>query len=103
MINQFRKIKKTLMSEGKFVKYLLYIVGEILLVALGILIALQVDNWDKDQDNRKFERQYYQSMKTELLEDKKALVGEIEYGELYKKQYNTIRLLILLTVMTEHK
>ncbi|TWX64329.1 hypothetical protein ESZ36_20355 [Colwellia demingiae] len=88
MLTQLKKIKKALISEGKLVKYLSYIVGEILLVAIGILIALQVDNWDKDQDNRKFERQYYQSMKTELLEDKKELIGQIEYGKRYKKQYN---------------
>ena len=89
MLAQFRKIKITLINEGKLLKYFSYILGETLLVAIGILIALQVDNWDKEQDNRKFERQYYHSMKTELLEDKKALLNQIEYGELYKKQYNT--------------
>jgi hypothetical protein len=62
--------------------------GEILLVAIGILIAVQVDNWDKDQDNRKFERQYYQSMKTELLADKKELAAQINYGNSYKEKFN---------------
>ena len=44
MIRLLRKIRQGLFLENKFNKYLLYAVGEILLVVLGILIALQVNN-----------------------------------------------------------
>lgn len=47
MIKFFRKIRQKLLSENKFSRYLLYAIGEILLVVIGILIALQVNNWNE--------------------------------------------------------
>ena len=44
MIKFFRKIRQRLLSENKFSKYLFYAIGEIVLVVIGILIALQVNN-----------------------------------------------------------
>jgi len=44
MIKFFRKIRQQLLTENKFSKYLLYAIGEIVLVVIGILIALQIDN-----------------------------------------------------------
>lgn len=76
-----RKLKKILfLNEGKLVKYLLYAIGEIILVVAGILIALQVNNWNKENANRKLESQYYQSMSTQLNEDKQGLLSEINYN-----------------------
>lgn len=49
MIKFFRKIRQNLLSEGKTGKYLKYAVGEILLVVIGILIALQINNWNQDR------------------------------------------------------
>jgi hypothetical protein len=51
MIKFFRKIRQQLLSEGKTGKYLKYAFGEIVLVVFGILIALQINNWN---ENRKF-------------------------------------------------
>ena len=50
MIRFFRQIRQRLLTDNKFSKYLLYAVGEILLVVIGILIALQVDNWNEDRE-----------------------------------------------------
>tara|TARA_R110000744_G_scaffold97420_1_gene188243 strand:+ start:1859 stop:2056 length:198 start_codon:yes stop_codon:yes gene_type:complete len=44
MIKFFRKIRQKMLTENKFSKYLLYAIGEIVLVVIGILIALQVNN-----------------------------------------------------------
>jgi len=55
MINFFRKIRKQLANENKFQKYFKYALGEILLVVIGILIALQANNWN---ENRKQEAQF---------------------------------------------
>ena len=44
MIKFFRKIRQNLLSEGKTGKYLKYAIGEIVLVVVGILIALQINN-----------------------------------------------------------
>ena len=48
MIKFFRKIRQRLLTENKFSKYLLYAFGEILLVVIGILIALQINNWNEE-------------------------------------------------------
>jgi len=47
MIKFFRKIRRNLLSEGKTGKYLKYAIGEIVLVMVGILLALQVNNWNE--------------------------------------------------------
>lgn len=47
MLRFFRKIRQKLLTDSKFSKYLLYSVGEILLVVIGILIALQIDSWNE--------------------------------------------------------
>ena len=49
MLRFFRQIRQRLLSDNKTSKYLLYAVGEILLVVIGILIALQIDNWNNDR------------------------------------------------------
>ena len=54
MIKFFRSIRKALLDENKFSKYLLYAIGEIVLVVIGILIALQINNWN---ESRKIERE----------------------------------------------
>jgi hypothetical protein len=43
----FRRIREKLIASGSITKYLLYAIGEILLVVIGILIALQVNNWNE--------------------------------------------------------
>ena len=51
MIKFFRKIRLKLLSQNKLGKYLLYAVGEIVLVMVGILLALQVNNWNEQRKN----------------------------------------------------
>jgi len=53
MIKFFRKIRRNLLSEGKTGKYFKYAIGEILLVVIGILIALQINNSNQKNTNRK--------------------------------------------------
>jgi len=52
MIKLFRNIRQNLLSEGKSVKYLKYAFGEIILVVIGILIALQINNWNLERKSR---------------------------------------------------
>lgn len=47
MIKFFRKIRQKLLSEGRFSRYLVYAFGEIILVVVGILLALQINNWNE--------------------------------------------------------
>jgi len=68
-------------------KYFLLSIGEIVLIVVGILLALQLDNWDKDIENREFEQQYYQSIYVQLLEDKGEIQGNLNYGNAYLLEY----------------
>jgi hypothetical protein len=49
MIKFFRNIRQNLLAEGKAGKYLKYAIGEIVLVVIGILIALQINNWNENR------------------------------------------------------
>ncbi len=49
MINFFRKLRQQLIVENRFSKYLIYALGEIVLVVIGILIALQINNWNENR------------------------------------------------------
>lgn len=51
MIKFFRKVRQKLLNENKFSKYLIYTIGEIVLLVIGILIALQINNWNEHQRN----------------------------------------------------
>ena len=66
MIKFFRNIRRRLLRENKFIRYLIYAVGEIILVVIGILIALQINNSNQNRVDRKFE-------KTMLTEIRKSL------------------------------
>lgn len=68
MIKLFRNIRQNLLAEGKTSKYLKYAIGEIVLVVIGILIALQINNWnEKRKENLNVRDIYYN-----LLRDIKA-------------------------------
>ena len=71
MIKFFRKIRQKLLSDGKLSKYLFYAIGEIVLVVIGILIALQINNWNEHQKNREKEKIY-------LIEVKKNLESDLQ-------------------------
>lgn len=49
MIKFFNRIRENLLQEDRFTKYMLYALGEIVLVVFGILIALQINNWSEAQ------------------------------------------------------
>ena len=55
MLKFFRKIRQEFLAENKTSKYLLYALGEILLVVIGILIALQINNWNQQRMSKKTE------------------------------------------------
>ena len=86
MIKFFRKIRQKLLSENKFSKYLLYAIGEIVLVVIGILIALQINNWN---ENKKNERIQYESLYKLKLDLEYDLVQFRNLDSIYKEwDYN---------------
>ena len=55
MIKFFRKIRYNLMKHNKTGKYFKYAIGEIVLVVIGILIALSINNWNEQRKNNSYE------------------------------------------------
>lgn len=73
MIKIFRKIRFDLMEKNKTGKYLKYAIGEIVLVVIGILIALQINNWNNEQNRNKSEAILLNQLRTDLMESQKEL------------------------------
>ena len=69
MIKFFRKIRQKMLTENKFSKYLLYAIGEIVLVVIGILIALQINNWNESNKLKKEETLYLERLIIDLEKD----------------------------------
>lgn len=69
MMKLFRKIRQRLLSENKFSKYLIYAIGEILLVVIGILIALQINIWNENKKNTKKEIFHLENILSSLQDD----------------------------------
>ncbi len=72
MINFFRKIRHRLFSQNKFSKYLLYAVGEIVLVVIGILIALQINNWNETRKIKQKESLILNEIRNSIVSDLKG-------------------------------
>ncbi|MEM6517607.1 MAG: DUF6090 family protein, partial [Bacteroidota bacterium] len=90
MIKTFRKIRQRLLSENKFNKYLLYAFGEIVLVVIGILIALQINGWNESKLQRQREQDYLNDISTFLLEDKENVIQLKSYYEKKAQVYDSI-------------
>ncbi|MCR9290965.1 MAG: DUF6090 family protein [Bacteroidetes bacterium] len=69
MIKFFRKIRQRMLTENKFSKYLIYAIGEIILVIIGILIALQVNNWNENRKSRNIQNNLLAKLITDLNAD----------------------------------
>jgi len=69
MMKFFRRIRHDLMATGKTTRYLKYAIGEIFLVVIGILIALQINNWNEGQKNQRAEKEKYSAIILDLQRD----------------------------------
>ena len=81
MIKVFTKIRENLFSDGKIGKYLKYAIGEIILIVIGILIALSIDNWNQSINREMAEKEFIEGVKKDLELDK-------EYIEIILKHLN---------------
>jgi len=87
MTIQSKLRRKNLIKKGKFARYTAYAIGEILLVVIGILIALQINEWDVKKSRNALVKQYFQNMKEQLTVDRNELTGAIDYGNTYLDQF----------------
>lgn len=69
MVKIFRNIRRVLLRQGNTWRYLKYAVGEVVLVVIGILIAIQIDTWRTERKNHISESDYLQSLLQDLKND----------------------------------
>ncbi|MGB4840449.1 MAG: DUF6090 family protein, partial [Saprospiraceae bacterium] len=69
MIKLFRNIRQAMIKESKVSKYLQYAIGEIVLVVIGILIALQINTWNQNRINNSLEKGYYERFLNDVYFD----------------------------------
>ncbi len=93
MIKFFRHIRKSLLEQNKTGKYFKYAIGEIILVVIGILIALQINNWNENKKDNVYEHKM-------LSEIKVALEGDIKHCKWMVERMN--RLDSSANVMAQH-
>jgi len=105
MIKFFRKIRQNLLMEtGKTGKYFKYAIGEILLVMVGILLALQVNNWNENRKQHIQDLQFLETLRTELTLDTIALSQKIsQYKNINLKLENTLGIFNTKTHITQNE
>jgi hypothetical protein len=85
MINFFRHIRQRMIKENRVSKYLLYAFGEIVLVVIGILIALQINTWNENSKLNKEEKKLLNSLNEDFKEN------EIRLGQTIALEENMLR------------
>ncbi len=91
----FRNTRKKLLVENRFTKYVAYAIGEIVLVVLGILIALQINEWNNRRIADKEEVKTYQNIRRQITDDRNALNEVIRYNDLHLKAYKYANKIII--------
>ena len=81
MLKFFRQIRQTLIMENKTTKYFKYAIGEILLVVIGILIALQINNWNEGRKEHKMSIQFLDGIKEDLKKDIKLADSVLKFNK----------------------
>lgn len=79
MLRFFRKLRQKLLDEGYIRKYLVYAVGEIVLVMIGILLALQINNWNELRKEKAREISYLNRLHENMTFDKERIHLNIEF------------------------
>ena len=93
MIKFFRKIRQVLLAENKFRKYLLYALGEIALIMIGILLALQINNWNQKNKELAEERIILTRLNNELSSNSQQLAWL--QNSFQKKEESIIKLSLI--------
>lgn len=79
MLFLLRKVRKQLMKENKVTSYLLYAIGEIVLVVIGILIAVSINNWNESKKTSAQINDNLRALKTDLVQDTLLIVERLPF------------------------
>ena len=101
MIKFFRKIRLDALSRKRFAKYFTYAIGEIILVVIGILIALQVSNLNEQRKDRDLGNSLKKALQSELKADIELINLDLEYVEEELKRNNSFAQRLSSTTASE--
>jgi len=87
MIYLFRKIRHRLLSENRFGRYIFYAIGEILIVIIGILIAIQINNWNELRKEEQVRKNYLNQLLVDFKTDKAYYASRISHIERRAEKY----------------
>jgi len=87
MIHFFRRIRQKLLSENRLTRYFIYAIGEIALVMIGILLALQVNNWNEKRKAIIEEREILEQLRTDFTRNQESLE---KWVDTHRDMYNRV-------------
>ena len=106
MLPLFRKIRRKLADDNQLIQYSRYAIGEIVLVVIGILIALQINNWNEERRINRSIREHLLILKNNLHEDQlqlrelqRAMHNNVHYADSCMKQLQTVLPIDRKTIM----
>ena len=99
MIKFFRHIRQRMIKENRVSKYLLYAIGEIVLVVIGILIALQINTWNQQRERNNQETIYLEDLRNDFLFDLETLDQKVAQND--KAIENAKEVLTLISSKTD--
>jgi hypothetical protein len=100
MIPFFRRIRKNLADKNQFLKYARYAIGEIVLVVIGILIALQINTWNEHRKERALEQDYYCRLLEDVMLDNQQ-VADLLNESLLLISYNQRQIMLFQQIKEE--
>lgn len=86
MLRFFRKIRRRLLDEGHLAKYAAYAIGEVLLVVVGILIALQINNLNEERKEAVLASTYIGNLRQDMNSDLETLESVLAALEFYEEE-----------------
>ena len=83
----FKTLRQTFIKQGSLKRYLLYAIGEILLVMIGISLAFQLDNWNDNRIKENAEIKYYENIKGQISDDKELIHSQKDFNNHFMAQF----------------
>ena len=83
----FKNLRQYFIEKKDIKRYVLYAIGEIFLVMVGISLAFQVDNWNEERIKRSNEIGYYRNIRDQILDDQELIKSQIKYNNRYASQF----------------
>ena len=94
MISALRKIRKKLLDQNRARRYFFYAIGEIVLVVIGILLALQINTWNKEKQNKAHEIATLKNLIEDLEIQRELIQEQIDFEHVVIKQVDSAKTFI---------